>query len=79
MTIKFRKPTSPAFNPGEIWLGVDATVEIISVRRYPGATGHHSSDYGITYWVDLNKTQTNEKDCWSFQVRYNHSSDELKR
>lgn len=75
---KFRKATSPAFNQGEIWVSsTGVKVEVISVRKYPGATSDHSSDYAVTYKTDpLNNPEiTHEKDCWNFQVRYTHISD----
>lgn len=79
--IKFHKATGPAFHPGEVWVGASGSkVEIVSVRKYPGATADHSSDYGVTYKTDpLKSEQIHEKDAWNFQVRYTHSADlELK-
>lgn len=76
--IKFHKATSPAFNKGEIWVSATGTeVVVISVRKYVGATGNHSSDYGVTYYTDPvnNPELTHEKDCWNFQVRYTHIAD----
>jgi hypothetical protein len=76
--IKWHKGTSPAFSAGEIWVSSSGTkVEVISVRKYVGATGNHSSDYGVTYKTDPinNPTITHEKDCWNFQVRYTHQAD----
>lgn len=47
------------------------------MRKYPGATSDHSSDYAVTYKTDPlnNPENTHEKDCWNFQVRYTHISD----
>ena len=75
--IKFHKPKSPAFNAGEVWVGSSGfKVEIVSVRKYPGATNEHSSDYGVTYqWSENGKIVQHEKDCWNFQVRYTHVAD----
>ncbi len=77
--IKFHKATGPAFNPGEVWVGTGGRikVEIIAVRKYPGATSDHTSDYGVTYKTDPinNPEQTHEKDAWNFQVRYTHQAD----
>ena len=76
--VKFHKATGPAFNPGEIWIGVgNVRVEILSVRKYPGATSNHTSDYGVTYKTDpVNFPEnTHEKDAWNFQVRYTHQAD----
>jgi hypothetical protein len=76
--VKFHKAKSPAFNQGEIWVGASGFhVEIVSVRKYPGATSDHSSDYGVTYKIDpvSNPEQLHEKDCWNFQVRYTHIAD----
>lgn len=76
--VKWHKATGPAFNPGEVWYGVGGIkVEIVSVRHYPGATGHHTSDYGVTYKTDpdTNPERTHEKDAWNFQVRYTHAAD----
>ena len=76
---KFHKATGPAFVPGEQWISHSGNiqVEIVSVRRYPGATGYHTSDYGVTYKTDpiSNPPRTHEKDAWSFQVRYGHIAD----
>lgn len=75
--IKFHKATSPAFNPGEVWVGSSGSkVTVVSVRKYPGATSDHSSSYGVTYeWTQHGKVVQYEKDCWNFQVRYTHSAD----
>lgn len=77
--IKFHKATGPAFAVGEIWVGSSGhKVEIVSVRKYPGATSDHTSDYGVTYKVNTvsdNPELTHEKDCWNFQVRYTHQAD----
>jgi hypothetical protein len=76
--VKWHKANGPAFLPGEIWCGVGGTkVEIVSVRRYPGATGFHTSDYGVTYKTspDTNPDLLHEKDAWNFQVRYTHIAD----
>ena len=77
--IKFHKATSPAFNPGEVWVGSSGSkVTVVSVSKYPGATSDHSSSYGVTYeWKTAtgNNTIQYEKDCWNFQVRYTHSAD----
>lgn len=78
-TIKFHKATGPAFNSGETWISSNGTkVEVVSIRKYPGATTDHSCDYGVTYKTDpINRPElTNEKDCWSFQVRYTHQADQ---
>ena len=76
--VKFHKATGPAFNPGEVWIAVGGIrVEIVSVRKYPGATSDHTSDYGVTYKTDpvRNPEATHEKDAWNFQVRYRHIAD----
>lgn len=78
--VKFHKATSPAFNPGEVWVGsfsANAKVTVVSVRKYPGATSDHSSDYCVTYeWKSQSgEVQHHEKDCWNFQVRYTHTAD----
>lgn len=82
MSTKFRKATSPAFNPGEIWVGVSGIrVKIISVEKYPGAEAddNHCSNYGVTYYVNASKCSegdiVHEKDCWNFQIRYTHIGD----
>lgn len=74
---KFHKATGPAFNPGEQWIGTGGSkVTITSVRKYPGATSNHTSDYGVTYeWVENGKVVQHEKDAWNFQVRYYHIAD----
>lgn len=76
--IKFHKATGPAFNPGEIWVGSRGhRVEVVSVRKYPGATSDHTSDYGVTYKVapKSDPEAQHEKDAWNFQVRYTHQAD----
>ena len=77
-TIKFHKATGPAFNSGEIWHGSGSNcVTIVSVRKYPGATTDHTSDYGVTYqWTESTGTICqHEKDAWNFQIRYTHFAD----
>jgi hypothetical protein len=76
--IKFHPATGPAFHPGEVWISsTGSKVEVVSVRKYPGATSDYFSDYGVTYKTDpLNNPElTHEKDCWNFQVRYTHQAD----
>ena len=74
--VKWHKPTGPAFNAGEVWVGSAGNkVTIVSVRKYH-ITGNHISDYGVTYeWVERGKVVQHEKDAWNFQVRYTHSAD----
>lgn len=69
-TIKFHSPDGPAFNPGERWVSSSKhEVEIISTRRY----GPDKWDVDVTYkW---NEGDTNTKDAWNFQARYNHIAD----
>ena len=72
---KFHKATGPAFNPGEVWVDSSGSkVQILSVRKYPGATADHDSDYGVTYMQS--NGDEHEKDCWNFQVRYSHIADQ---
>ena len=74
--IKFRKPKSPAFNQGEVWYdSVGYEVEIVSVYKHKGAKGNSYHDYSVVYKPrkDSESNTTYEKDCWSFQCRYNHS------
>lgn len=75
--IKFHKATGPAFNPGEVWVDSSGSkVTVVSVRKYPGATSDHTSDYGVTYeWKENGKIVQHEKDAWNFQVRYTHQAD----
>lgn len=75
--IKFHKATSPAFNPGEVWVSCSGNkVSISKVRKYPGAVNNHTSDYSVFYWwIESGQVRTNEKDVWSFQVRYTHAAD----
>lgn len=76
--IKWHKPTGPAFNVGEQWTSGNSTVTIVSVRKYPGATTNHISDYGVTYaWRKGDEVIQHEKDAWNFQVRYGHISDRV--
>lgn len=74
---KFRKPSGPAFLPGEVWVGSGGgRVTILSVRKYH-RWAEFISDYEVTYsWVDhKGETQVHSKDAWNFQVRYKHQSD----
>jgi len=75
--IKFHKATSPAFNPGEVWVGSGGIkVVVVAVRKYPGATSNHVSDYAVLYeWLENGENRRHEKDCWNFQVRYTHNAD----
>jgi len=77
-TIKFHKATGPAFNPGEVWVGSSGVqVEIVSVRKFPGATSDETSDYAVLYKTDplKNPCSVHERDAWKFQVRYTHKAD----
>lgn len=75
--IKWHKATGPAFNKGEVWISSGGgRVTIVSVRKYPGSTDDHCSDYGVTYeWEERGKIVQYEKDGWNFQVRYTHVAD----
>jgi len=72
---KFRKPTGPAFAPGEHWKSISGNIDcwIVKVEKYPRATSDHISDYGVTY--RYSDGTEHSKDAWSFQVRYEHTSD----
>ncbi len=77
---KWHKANGPAFNPGEQWFGVSGRflVTIVSVRKYPGASAdsNHNSDFGVTYeWTERGEIVQHEKDCWNFQVKYEHIAD----
>jgi len=77
-TRKFHKATGPAFLAGEKWYGISGkfAVTIVSVRKYPGATSDHTSDYGVVYeWMENGVVVQHEKDAWNFQVRYEHQAD----
>jgi hypothetical protein len=76
--IKFHKATGPAFAQGEVWVSASGVkVEIVSVRKYIGATTDHSSDYSVTYKTDPNNKPdlTGKTDGWNFQLRYTHQAD----
>lgn len=83
--VKWHKATGPAFFPGERWVSSSfkppltskTGVKVVSVRKYPGATSNHISDYGVTYeWEEEGgKVHQWEKDAWNFQVRYTHIAD----
>jgi hypothetical protein len=74
--IKFHKPESPAFIPGEIWFACSGSgnqVEVVSIRRW----GTEKWDADVTYrWLENGEYKTNTKDCWNFQVRYFHQADQ---
>ncbi len=72
---KWHKATGPAFHVGEQWISHSGKIrcKIVAVRRYPGAIGHHTSDYGVTY--EYEDGGQHEKDAWNFQVRYGHVAD----
>jgi len=78
-TIKFHKPTGPAFAKDEIWVPCDGSnysVRIIGVTKYAGAQndgGMRISDYSVTYRDDYGNVL--EKDAWVFQTRYMHIAD----
>jgi hypothetical protein len=48
-TIKFHKPTSPAFNPGEVW------VSSCGVRVEISLVMHRSGNYEVTYFTEPEK------------------------
>jgi len=77
-TIKFHKPTGPAFAKDEIWVPCDGSnysVRIMGVTKYVGvpAGAIHISDYRVTYRDDHGNVL--EKDAWVFQTRYMHIAD----
>jgi hypothetical protein len=72
--IKIHKATGPAFAAGEVWVGSSGSkVTVLSVEKTPGSTGNHSSDFRVTYQQVDNSITT--KDCYNFQVRYQHTAD----
>lgn len=71
--IKFHKPTGPAFNPGEVWVGSGGIRVVIKSVRKAATDSQGISDYWVTY--DTGEGIEHEKDAWSFQVRYNHQAD----
>ena len=75
--VKWHKATGPAFNVGEEWVSTAGNrVSIVSVRKYPGSSTNHISDYGVTYsWLENGIVRTHEKDAWNFQIRYMHIAD----
>jgi hypothetical protein len=76
--IKFHKATGPAFNRGEVWVSSSGVqVEIISVRKFLGATSGETSDYAVLYKTDplKNPCSFHERDAWNFQVSYTHKAD----
>lgn len=70
MAVKFRKPDSPAFNPGEVWFSAckRSRVVIISTERY------HTDKWSVTVNYKDDFTER-DKNAWDFQVRYSHQSD----
>lgn len=70
---KFHKPESPAFNPGERWIGSSGVVaEILRVERY----GVDKWDADVFYYYPtLEGGREVHKNAWSFQVRYQHQAD----
>lgn len=72
---KWHKATGPAFCVGEQWVSCAGNIRcsIVSVRKYPNATGDHTSDYEVLYQYE--DGGTHKKDAWNFQVRYMHVAD----
>lgn len=71
--VKFRKPTSPAFLPGEKWKGSGTTCEIVAVTKF----GDGKWDYFVFYRQYSGTIYY--KDAWNFQLRYEHVSDHIDR
>lgn len=74
--IKFHKPSSPAFNNGEVWVGASGSKVVIDgITHWPVCVGKY--DYTVHY-TQCNGTKTS-KGAWEFQVRYTHQADEKMR
>lgn len=74
MKVKFRKPTSPAFNLGEVWVSANG-VKVIVLEVFKDKVETNSIIYYNVRYLTGEGLNTNIKDCWNFQVRYNHISD----
>ena len=72
--VKFRKPTSPAFNRGEVWISANGVKVVVLDTFKDNVETDNTNDYNVRYLTGEG-LNTHIKDCWSFQVRYNHISD----
>lgn len=73
----FHKPEDSVFNVGEIWYAAQGnyTVVIIGTSRFSEGIYDANVYYrGTKEW----QTWVHDKDAWNFQVRYTHSSEQLK-
>jgi hypothetical protein len=70
-TRKFHKPNGPAFDVGQEWRGISGNFScfITGVKKF----GDGKFDYRVFYRYEDGVTC--DKDCWSFQVRYEHVAD----
>lgn len=74
MNSPWYNPESPAFMHGEVWVSsTGGRVIVLNVRKYL-TEGNHISDWEVTYFTG-GGLSTHKKDCWNFQVRYNHEAD----
>lgn len=72
--IKFHKPQSPAFNPGEVWISANgAKVTIENVFPWPASPHSDKWSFSVSYRQSDGSQAT--KGVWSFQVRYSHQAD----
>ena len=72
--VKLRKHSSPAFRPGEVWVGASG-IKVVVVKTFKDRVETDClSDWNVTYLTGEG-LKTHTKDCWSFQCRYTHISD----
>lgn len=76
-SIKFHKPSSPAFHEGQVWASANGSrvVEILCVFPWPVCVDKWS--YSVRY--KQSDGTTVEKGVWDFQVRYTHLADFVAR
>ena len=74
-TIKFHKPTSPAFNVGEVWFGgpLNSKITIVSVEK----VGSEKWDYTVTFQYANGTIYSSN--AWKFQTRYTHHADKYAK
>lgn len=70
---KFHSPDGPAFNVGEHWRSISGKINCWITERV--RYGPEKWDVKVTY--KYSDGATHSKDAWNFQVRYQHTADEV--
>lgn len=69
--VKWHKPESPAFAVGEVWYSVSGNIQATVIGTYRWG----SDKWDCDVYYRFRDGSVAKKDCWNFQVRYQHSAD----